>query len=364
MQHVAAQPPITNFLHMRYFEVTTSAGFEEWLDTQQLSLAFTNSAQRLFMVGLKENGCLSLEETSYDHCLGLAPVGTHTLYMVTRYQIWRLENALLPGQQIDGGYDRLYVPQSAHTTGNLHIHDLAVDSQNQVIFTNTLYNCLATTSERHSFTPLWCPPFISEIASGNRCHLSGLALRAGRPTFVTTATRTNEPDGWRKHRRGGGAVIDIASNAIIAHGLTMPDSPRWYQNRLWLVNAGTAEFGYLDIESGRFEAVVRCPGILRGVCFADDYAILGLSKPHPDDLYAGLPLEEYLQQPGVVARCGVVIVNLHSGDIEHWLFFEGKSTSQIYDVVTLPGVRRARSVGLVMNDIQEITTLGPGEAFM
>ncbi len=42
-----------------------------------------------------------------------------------------------------------------------------------------LYNCLATPSERHSFTPIWKPPFISKIVKEDRCHLNGLAMEDG-----------------------------------------------------------------------------------------------------------------------------------------------------------------------------------------
>jgi hypothetical protein len=45
--------------------------------------------------------------------------------------------------------------------------------------------------------------------------------------------------------------------------------------------------------TGRFDALARCPGILRGVCFAGEHAILGITKPHPEDLYAGLALDDY-----------------------------------------------------------------------
>jgi hypothetical protein len=35
-----------------------------------------------------------------------------------------------------------------HTTGDLDIHDIAVDGDRRVIFVNTLFSCLATVSGR------------------------------------------------------------------------------------------------------------------------------------------------------------------------------------------------------------------------
>ncbi|MEE8454403.1 MAG: DUF4915 domain-containing protein [Limibaculum sp.] len=52
-------------------------------------------------------------------------------------------------------FDRLYVPWVGHMTGDLDIHDIAFDGNGRVIFVNTLFSCLATVSDTHSFEPLW-----------------------------------------------------------------------------------------------------------------------------------------------------------------------------------------------------------------
>ena len=52
-------------------------------------------------------------------------------------------------------FDRLYVPWVGHMTGDLDIHDVAFDGNGRVIFVNTLFSCLATVSDPHSFEPLW-----------------------------------------------------------------------------------------------------------------------------------------------------------------------------------------------------------------
>ena len=63
------------------------------------------------------------------------------------------------------GYDRLYVPQAGHTTGDLDVHDIAVDADGRLVFVVTRFNCLATLSERDSFTPLWRPPFVDKLGA-------------------------------------------------------------------------------------------------------------------------------------------------------------------------------------------------------
>ena len=73
-----------------------------------------------------------------------------TIYMSSLYQLWRFENAIEPGQAHDD-YDAVYVPQVGYTTGDLDVHDVAVGKDGEVMFVNTLFSCLATTSETHSF---------------------------------------------------------------------------------------------------------------------------------------------------------------------------------------------------------------------
>ena len=103
-----------------------------------------------------------------------------TMWMSSLYQLWRFENVLERGQSVSV-YDRLYVPQVGYTTGDLDIHDVAVEASGRVVFLNTLFGCLATISQTHSFIPLWKPPFISKLAAEDRCHLNGLALENGKP---------------------------------------------------------------------------------------------------------------------------------------------------------------------------------------
>lgn len=299
------------------FEINASRQFTSWLASQNLSLVFTTyQAGKVFFIGLRQNGQLSVFERTFERCMGLYAHNS-SLYMSSLYQLWRLENALEPGQIADG-YDAVYVPQVGYITGDLDIHDVVlveppqppklrgdqqvepqVPSLNKgelggVVFVNTLFSCLATISETKSFVPLWKPPFISKLAAEDRCHLNGLAVRDGQPRYVTAVSQSDVADGWRDKRKDGGCVMDISSNQAIATGLSMPHSPRWYNDKLWLLNSGRGEFGYLDLERGVFEAVAFCPGYLRGLSFCGDFAVVGISKPRHNKTFSGLALDEQL----------------------------------------------------------------------
>lgn len=336
-------------------EMSTSRQMLSWLAEQKLSIAFTTyQVGKLYFIGLKPDNGLSVFERSFNRCMGLCTT-QNGLYMSSLYQVWRFENVFEAGQQQDG-FDRLYVPQMGYTTGDLDIHDMAVDSDGRLVFVNTLFGCLAALSETHSFKPIWQPFFISKLAAEDRCHLNGLALRDGQPAYVTAVGQCDVADGWREHRAGGGIVIDVQRNEIVCGGLSMPHSPRWHNGKLWLLNSGTGDFGYVDLASGRFEPLCFCPGYMRGLSFHGDFALVGLSKPRENKTFSGLALDDHLKSRNAEARCGIQVIDLRSGDIVHWLRIEGV-VEELYDVVTLPRVRRPMALGFKTDEIRRVLSI-------
>ena len=337
-------------------EILSSRGLPGWLADANTSLAFTTyQAGKLFLLGLQPGGRLSLFERSFNRCMGLC-AHADSLWLSTLFQIWRLENAL-PAGHVQDGHDRLYIPRVAHTTGDLDVHDLAVTTTGQVVFVNTLFSCLATLSDRASFVPLWRPPFISRLAAEDRCHLNGLALADGAPAFVTLVGRSDVADGWREHRRRGGMVYDVRSNEPVCADLSMPHSPRLHGDRLWLLEAGSGQLGFVDPDSGRFERVAFLPGYARGLCIVGDHAVVGLSKLRRSRTFADLELGEQLANRGAEPRCGLMVIDLRSGDAVHWLRLDG-IVEELYDVAALPGVRRPMALGLQSDEIQRTITIG------
>jgi uncharacterized protein (TIGR03032 family) len=272
-----------------------------------------------------------------------------TIWLTSQFQIWRLEN-VLPLDELNGGFDRLYVPRIGYTTGDIDAHDIAPDADGRPVFVNTLFGCLAAISERESFCPLWKPPFISKLAAEDRCHLNGLAMSHGVPRYVTACAESDVADGWRDHRRAGGCVIDVGSGHVVARGLSMPHSPRLADQYLWLLDSGNGFLGFINPARGHFERVVFCPGYARGLAIVGNYAVVGLSKPR-EQTFAGLALDAELQQRGTTSRCGLLVVDLASGTVVHWLRIEG-GIDELYDVVALPGVTRPKAFGFKTDEIR------------
>lgn len=351
-EHPPSEPALSN----AELAVSSSRQFPDWLAEQNASLAFTTcQAGKLFLIGLLPDGRLSVFERSVPRCMGLAASATG-FYVASLFQVWRFENTLRPGEDYKG-HDRLFTPRISWVTGDLDVHDMALDNSERPIFANTLFSCVATVSEDASFTPLWRPPFISALAAEDRCHLNGLAVRDGAPGYVTVVGRSDVADGWRDHRKGGGLLLDVATGQSVVTGLSMPHSPRVHEGDVYLTNAGTGEFGRADMKRGEFDPIAFCPGYLRGLAFVDRFAIVTLSLPREDGAFQGLALEEQLKRRGAAPRCGLMVIDLRTGDAVHWLRLDG-AVRELYDVAVLPGVRRPAAIGFKNDEIRRVIKVG------
>ena len=88
-----------------------------------------------------------------------------------------------------------------------------------------------------------------------------------------------------------------------------------------------------------------------------DYAVLGLSQSRGNRTFSGLALDEALTKRGAQARCGLMVVDLRTGDTVHWVRLAGV-VQELYDVVLLPGVRRPSAIGFKSDSIRRVITVG------
>jgi uncharacterized protein (TIGR03032 family) len=348
------------------FALSSSRGFPEWLGRVGASLAFTTyQAGKLFLIGLKPDGRLAVFERSFPRCMGLAVTDDgRSMLLATRHQIIRFDNVVAAGTGSGSGpgldsHDAVYAPHATWITGDLDVHDVAFGEGKRPLFVNTLFGCVASVSDGHSFRPIWQPPFLSKLAPEDRCHLNGMAMRDGKPAFATMVARADVADGWRDHRAGGGLVYDIEANEPVLTGLSMPHSPRWHDGRLWLLNSGAGEFGYLDAATGTFQAVAFCPGYARGLSFVGAYAVIGLSLARENRTFQGLPLDGALSSRGAEARCGLLVIDTRNGDTVEWVRIEGV-VRELFDVAVLPGVRNPAAIGFLGDEINRVVSIDDG----
>jgi uncharacterized protein (TIGR03032 family) len=249
-------------------------------------------------------------------------------------------------KQGEDEFDTCFMPRQSFYTTDLDIHDIVVNSRDEVFFVSSQLNCVVRPSNsRQCFDVFWRPPWISQLVGEDRCHLNGLCLRDDAPRYVTAVSTSNVMGGWRENRQSGGVVYDLVEDRIVCQGLSMPHSPRWHNGRLWLLESGTGFFGYVD-ESGQFQRKTFIPGFIRGLAFyRDQYAVVCSSVDRHESLFVGLKLGDVLVENNVKAKCGVFIVSLDSFSVVHSYIFN-RGPVELYDVVLVPNAKRTRMIDL------------------
>ncbi len=269
--------------------------------------------------------------------MGIALQGQQ-LAIATQHDVCLFANApnLAPTYLEDqpGRYDALYLPRTLYFTGDLNIHDIAFGNDGLWVV-NTRFSCLATLSSEFSFIPRWRPPFISDDVPEDRCHLNGLAMVAGQPRYVTALGETNMVGGWRDNKQSGGILIDVERHEVIVRGLSMPHSPCWHGDRLWVLNSGAGELWQVEPESGQHQVVCTLPGFLRGLCCVGNWAIVGLSQIRESHIFGDLPVQHRFPQ----LSCGIAIINLTTGELAGTLEFT-HGCQEISAIQFLPQIYR------------------------
>ena len=339
-------------------DITASRGLSRWLTSRRTSFAFSSyQTGQLFLVGGHADGTVSVNQQYFQRAMGLA-WRPGRLYLASRYQLWRLENVLRPGELANRAFDLLLVPRNAQTTGDLDMHEVAVDDAGRVLFVNTNYSCLATLDLKNSFRPIWKPPFISRLAAEDRCHLNGLAVGPrGEPRYVTAVSRSDVVNGWRERRAEGGVLIDVATGGIVTDQLSMPHSPRLAGDDLYLLDSGRGFLVRIDPRDGSRTDIAFCPGFLRGLSIHAGHALVTVSKPR-EATFAGLALAGELAARDGEAWCAVLVIDLATGDLVEWLRFNS-GIDELFDVVAMPNVRCPMAIGPASAEIQQTISFDP-----
>ncbi|MFN0055665.1 MAG: TIGR03032 family protein [Planctomycetales bacterium] len=320
-----------------------TSNFPEVLAHFGMSVLVTTYQAGRLVVLRNDQGVLNTHFRMFPKPMGLA-LAPNRLAIGTEMEIREFHNipAVAPKLEPKGKHDVAFLPRTAHGTGDVQIHEMAwIDGE--VWFVNTRFSCLCTRSAIYSFQPQWRPWFVSKLSPDDRCHLNGLCAINGQIRYVTALGETDGPGGWRENKRNGGILIDVQEQRIVARGLSMPHSPRWYRDRLWVLHSGTGGFGYIDPASGQYHSVAELPGFTRGLSFAGPLAFIGLSQVRETAVFSGIPIAE---RPESDRACGVWVVNIETGQSIAWVKFED-AVQEIFAVEVLP---QARFPDIVIDD--------------
>lgn len=331
-----------------------STNLPAFFQQNKFSLAISTYQAQRVIVAFAHDGKISMRNRVIPRPMGLA-ADLRRMAVCSKNQIW-IFNAQKELRDLKGNklpFDLIYVPHRSFVTGDVLAHEICWYGE-QLIFVNTRFSCLSTLGPNSSFVPLWQPPFISELAPEDRCHLNGIALSQQGPRFASALGETNTAQGWRENKASGGILIDIQTGKILVRGLSMPHSPRIYQNRLFMLESGKGELIACDPTSGQKKTFAKLPGFLRGLAFMGPFAFCGLCKIRESAMFGGLPIEKDHQQ----LECGIWIVDLRSGESVGFIRFE-KGIEELFDISVLPGVSAPEIVGFEEDTLDGIFIIPP-----
>ncbi len=246
-------------------------------------------------------------------------------------------------------YTSSYIPKNLYFVGDVNIRDM-LSLNGDIYFVSSLLNsvCMVTPLADTNFSVVYTPGFVTPNVREDRCHVTGMCtdFDGQEIRYVTTSSQTDYCDGWKDHFVNGGALIDTKTGIAVCTGMTLPNSPRIHNGKLFLLDSGTGRVGWIDFESDepsrRFISVIFIPGFLRGMSLIDNYAVVGVSTvTNPS-----LPVAQEISRLGATTHPGVRVVNLitssvvHSveltgvGDIEDVSIFENHGTARVLDMAS------------------------------
>ena len=167
-----------------------------------------------------DNGTLNTHFRTFAKPMGIV-ADQNRLTIGGANTVWEYRNMPAVAKKLEpaGKHDACYLPRRIHVTGDIDIHELARDINDELWVVNTRFCCLCTLDAEHSFYPRWRPPFVSALAPEDRCHFNGIAMVDGRPKYVTALGETDTLGGWRANKARGGVLIDVESNEILLRGV-------------------------------------------------------------------------------------------------------------------------------------------------
>jgi uncharacterized protein (TIGR03032 family) len=252
-------------------------------------------------------------------------------------------------------FDKIFLHRATYHTGALDVHDLGF-GDGLIWGVNTLFSCLSVFDIRHSFRPKWKPPFISDLFPTDNCHLNGMVMQDQLPKYVTALSKDDTKHGWRKNKLKTGVLMEVPSGEIILDGLSMPHSPRIYNNELYVLESGNGNLLLVSPLDKKSELIFNFNCFVRGLSFYKDYAFIGKSKIREtskdfDDLEVRHNSD----------HAGFIVFDMKKRSIVGELNYENE-VEEIFDVQILENAQNPVIITKQIEKYNDVITF-PGNAF-
>jgi uncharacterized protein (TIGR03032 family) len=322
----------------RPIEVRDTGSFLAVLNRLGCSLALSTRPNRLVMIGT-EGGRPVISQCHFYRFfrpMGLACDGDR-IAIATLNELFVFANvggiaSKLPDRP--DYYDAVFVPRSMYFTGTCDLHDMVLDFP-RVVAVNTRYSCVCLFDGEYNFTPIWRPPFITELSPEDRCHLNGMAFADRAVRYVTMLGMSNKPGGWRDGMAEGGVLMEVPGGRVVTPGLSMPHSPRLIGGRLYILEGGRGQLLGIDPVSGEKHRLAQVSGFAHGLAEHGGILFVGMSKLRDSRGPRHLPIET----EGRELTAGVAAIDAASGEILGTIEFLN-AVEEIYDVQVMPQILR------------------------
>ena len=295
----------------------------------------TYQAGKVVFISALDNEKLTQLPRNFEKAMGIAYSGDK-MGIATKNEVLVLSKSMelaaaYPKQP--GRYEVLFVPRATYYTGQVDIHDLHWGEEG-LWAVNTSFSCVCLINDNYSFTPHWYPPFISKAASEDRCHLNGLAMKEGKPLYVSALGTGNSPQSWRDNIMQGGAIMHLPSGEFVAKNLPMPHTPRIYDGKLYVLFSATGGLACVDVSTGKYEVVRNLSGFVRGMACCGDYLFVGMSRLRQNSsTFKHLPIAK------MANFAGIKVLHLPTGALVGEIKYHS-SVDEIYDIQVLPNIKR------------------------
>lgn len=340
------------------FGCTFSPNLPELLQQLNCTLAITTfqAGKVVFISPRNKEELIQLPRT-FHKAMGIA-VQDDRMAIATKSEVVILRNAPSLAEKYPNNpatYDHFWYPQATYFTGAVDIHDLHF-GKSALWAINTSFSCLCTLDTYNNFTPRWKPHFISHLASEDRCHLNGLAMENGEPMYVSALGAGNRSQSWRENITGGGVILHVPSNEIVASGLAMPHSPRIYNGKLYVLLSAAEALICIDPQTGKYETVAKIPGFVRGMDLIGEHLFIATSK-----LRKNSSTFKDLKIADKADVASVIVIHLPTGAKMGALTYTA-TVDEIYDVKILPNCQRPNILN-TYTDMHHQALVIPGGTF-
>ncbi len=318
------------------FSISFTPQVPEWLHDLKCSIALTSyQSGKVILISPSGENNLVVLPRNFEKPMGMALRGNRML-LATDDRLMILENnaelarTYPPKPDV---YDSLFIPTATYHTGHVDIHDIDF-GEDDIWVVNTSFSCLCRVNGHYNFIPEWKPPFITGMASEDRCHLNGMVMRNGKPWLVTALGMTDTMQGWREHITTGGILMDVQTNTILLDGLAMPHTPIVFGQDVFVALSASGKIIRVNTTDWSVSEFADTRSFCRGMDIYGDYLFVATSK-----LRQNSSTFRKLEVAKLNDKAAVLIYHIPTRALVGSIVFQ-KSVDEIYALKILPGMLR------------------------